>query len=373
MKKILIIAAKLYNDPTGGGGTVLKTLIDTLIDDYQLDLILYRTPVKDYYQHPQLKTYFHPIKFRSLNKFERRIKNIEWNMQYLNDNHDLYSYEKIIIVHISKLFGFEILSKDILAKTIIFPMYLTPSYKRSNEVVSDAYFDAEKRVLGLVGKIITPSLSEKEDLLQFYQVDESKIKVIPRGIDNVFLNEQRLGFHFPIKLITVSSIKPQKNVLESIKILKTLRSLGHNVVLSIIGKVEVQHLYEELISCIDSTEMSPYVDVIQGLPLDLVAEEMHKADLLVLPSRWETFGRVVYEGLASGMPAVIKDNIDCFSHLYKQQFIAPYDTVNEAVKKIAYWIDHLDEYKEASKLAIDFSIQFLSELERKRLYEEITC
>lgn len=373
MKKILIVAAKLYNDPTGGGGTVVKTLIDTLINDYHIDLVLYRTAMTDYYQHENLNTYFHPIKFRSTNKFERRVRNIEWNIEYLLDSHDLYSYEKIIIVHTSKLFGFEILSKAILEKTIVFPMYLTPSYKRSNEIVSDGYYQAEIRALELVGKIITPSISEKDDLLQFYQVDVSKIKVIPRGIDNVFLSEQRVGFHNPIKLITVSSIKPQKNVIESVIILKSLRELGHNIRLSIVGKIEDQNLYEQLVSFIESYGMSSYVEIIQGLSLDLVAKEMQKADILLLPSLWETFGRVVYEGLASGIPAVIKTNIECFNHLYKEQFIAPYNNVSEAVEKIQYWVNHLEEYKEISRLAVDYSIKYLAELERKQLYEEITC
>ena len=78
--------------------------------------------------------------------------------------------------------------------------------------------------------------------------------------------------------------------------------------------------------------MSNYVTIIQGLSQNDLAKAMEKSDIIVLPSLWETFGRVVYEGLSSGLPAVLKKGIDCFSTLYKQDFIFSYNEVNEATE-----------------------------------------
>ena len=189
MNRLLVIAAKLYNDPTGGGGTVVKNLIDTFIDDFKIDLVLYRTPVKDIFKHKNLRTYFHPILFRDDDKFERRILNYEKNLEVLIKEHDLREYHRIIVVHISKMFGFERLESKYLKKTVLFPMYLTPSYMRSDECVLLEYTTLEHRALCSAALIITPSDSEKSDIVNYYSINESKVKVIDRGVNEIFFSQ----------------------------------------------------------------------------------------------------------------------------------------------------------------------------------------
>lgn len=371
MDKLLIVAAKLYNDPTGGGGTVIKHLIDTFIDEYKIDLVEYRTPIEPIFTHKNLTTYFSPILHRSTNKFKRRIINASYCLNYLISHFDLKSYKKIIIVHASKMFGFESLEQEILDRTILFPMYLTPSYLRSNEEVPQEYSLLEKTSLNAASHIITPSQSEKDDLINYYGVDESKITLIERGIDDVFVALPKTQLSQPIKLISVSAIKTQKNTIESIYILKRLRDIGIGAHLTIIGRIESKELMNQIDDYIDMESLGNHVTLLEGVPINIVAEKMKKSDLLILPSFWETFGRVVYEGFASGLPAIIRADIACFSEITKEPFVFTYRAVDEAVAAIENLLIHGECYHELSKDAVVFAKKYQSNFEAIRFKEAI--
>lgn len=371
MDKLLIVAAKLYNDPTGGGGTVVKNLIDTFIDNFKIDLVLYRTPTHDFYKHKNLKTYFHPILYRHDDKFERRILNYKYNFDYLINQYDLSAYKKIIIIHTSKMFGLENLDMDILSKTVLFPMYLSPSYKRSNECVPLKYTELEQKVLNAAFKIVTPSESEKNDLINFYNIDSKKVEVINRGVNEVFFSQPKEQFNDPLKLIVVSTIKEQKNVIESVQILKSLRDYSLKAHLTIIGKVESPNLYEDLKFFVKKNDLLDSTTLIQGVDQNELALEMKKSDILILPSLWETFGRVVYEGLSSGLPTIIREGIDCFSNLYKEDFIFPYATIDQAVFSILELCKKVRRFNILSEKAINYASQFSSLIEQKKLREVI--
>jgi glycosyltransferase involved in cell wall biosynthesis len=373
MDKLLIVAAKLYNDPTGGGGTVVKNLIDLFIDDFEIDLVLYRTPTNDFYKHNNLKTNFHPIYYRDYNKFTRRILNYEYNFKYLNGQYNLDLYRKIIIIHTSKMFGLEKLAQKHLKKIVLFPMYLSPAYRRSNETVPPDYTELEQKALNSANYIITPSESEKNDIVNYYNIEEGKLEVVNRGVNEVFFNQPRDKIHFPIKLLVVSTIKEQKNIIESAYILKILIDSGLIASLSVIGRIESSSLYDELEKYLELNSLSKYFSLIQGVNQNELAKEMRKADILILPSLWETFGRVVYEGLATGLSVVIRKGIDCFANLYEQDFIFSYTTIDEAAEQIIKLSKDDKLYRMISAKAINFSEKFSSLIENKKLKEAILC
>ena len=276
-----------------------------------------------------------------------------------------------MVIHASKMFGFEILDSRILKKTILFPMFLSPSYCRSGESVPKEYTELEKSALKCVGQIITPSQSEKEDISHNYQVNPQKIHIIPRGVDDAFFSEGRFRPGDPLGLITVSSIKPQKNVIESLFILNRLSLANKNVHLTIIGRVESEQIYKEMLDYIVQNALTDRVTIIFGCSLGEVAESMRKADILILPSLWETFGRVVYEGFAAGLPALVRPNIECFSELEKNEFVFPYRSLDEAVQIITDFSVKERWYEQLSKKASNFALQYRSDREKTSIREVI--
>jgi len=227
--------------------------------------------------------------------------------------------------------------------------------------------------LDAVSKIITPSQSEKDDLVNFYNTDSNKIEVINRGVNEVFFGNPKHKLQNPLRLIVVSTIKEQKNVIESVRILKRLRDFDHDAQLTIIGKIESNSLYNDILNYIESNDLSDNTILIQGVQQIELAIEMKKSDILILPSLWETFGRVVYEGFSSGLPVVLRKEIDCFSNLYKEDFVFPYSTIDEAVFSIIKLSKESEKYHALSLKAIKFATQFSSLIERKRLKEVILC
>ena len=108
-------------------------------------------------------------------------------------------------------------------------MYLSPSYKRSGEYPPDEYIAEECSALCSAGKILTPSDSEKQDMIRVFGIDENKIKVIPRGYSS-YIKPVEKQTHFPIELLYIASIKEQKNTKEAIVLLKELSE--HAIVVS---------------------------------------------------------------------------------------------------------------------------------------------
>jgi glycosyltransferase involved in cell wall biosynthesis len=373
MDKLLIIAAKFYNDPTGGGGTVVKNLIDIFIEDFEIDLVLYRTPINDYYTHENLKTHFHPVFYKRKNKFVRRIINYQYNLDYLIDEYNMDAYIKIIVIHVSKMFGFEKLDDKHLRKTVLFPMFLSPSYRRSNENVPSKYVSLEQKALNSAGKIITPSISEKSDMINFYNIDENKLEVVRRGVNELFFQQPRCKMHMPLKLLVVSTIKEQKNVIEAIYILKKLQDLGLSVNLTIIGRIESTSLYHDIETYIKLHDLIESVSLIQGVKHNELAEEMKESDILILPSLWETFGRVAYEGLSSGLSVFVRKGIDCFSNLYEKDFVFSYTTVDEAANLILDLSRNIERYRKVSAASINYANNFSSLIESIKLKEVILC
>ena len=371
MNKILIIAAKFYNDPTGGGGTLVKQLIDTLIEDHRVDLVLFRSRVENYYKHKNLGTHFNPVKERTNNKFLRRISNYEHNIQYLEKNFNLSSYKRILVVHVSKMFGFEKFNSNIKSKIILFPMYLSMSYERSKELVPNEYKILESSALKIANRIITPSLSERSDLTQNYKISASKVRVISRGVDEFFYFEHRQPPGNELKLITVSSFKPQKNVIESVKILNILLSKGINCKLTLIGSVDYPIVFQEILDFISEQRVERHVEIFHKLSLKEVALHMQKSDVLLLPSHWETFGRVVYEGFASGLPAIVNSSSSCFNGIETFKCLQKYASTQEAAKLILDLFLNKDYYSAISQEALNLSKNFPTLKESKLLLEEI--
>ena len=132
-------------------------------------------------------------------------------------------------------------------------------------------------------------------------IAESKIHVINNGVELAefypgLAERKALGLPENVTLaLFVGDIKlPRKNLETLLKALKTLP----DVHLAVVGKLK----------------RSPYVNQVQKLGLSGrvhflgfrqdVSEIMRAVDFFVLPSRYDTFGLVVLEAMASGLPVI---------------------------------------------------------------------
>jgi glycosyltransferase involved in cell wall biosynthesis len=371
-EKVLLITGK-FPDVTSdidGGSIMVSHLIDALHDNCILDVVFTRTSNASFKTIDGVKnTFFHTNKTRNENKFLRRLANFEWNSKMFLKL--IPQYDKVIIIHCSKAFGLENLSEELLSKVILFPMYLTSSYLRSNELVPSKYSEAEQKILSKISKIITPSQSEKEDIIKDYRVAESKIIVIPRAINSNINGKLRLNSKSN-KLIYIGAIKKQKRNDDAIILLSEIKKMGLKSHLYLVGSIQDNELYTQCLDLINNLDLENDITFCGVLSQKEIAILLNEMDINISVSRWETFGRGIFEGLCSGLPSVVYDNIDCLvEYANENNGITYVDNLKTMVDTVYDLCTNPTFYRSQSQKAIDLSSQFSIEKQKEKLLNEI--
>jgi glycosyltransferase involved in cell wall biosynthesis len=163
--------------------------------------------------------------------------------------------------------------------------------------------DAERTVLRSVTAVVTTSGWTRCWLLQAYALPRDRVHVAEPGVDRADLAPPSPGGH---RLLCVAACTPGK---------------GHDVLLAALAAVP--HLAWSCV-CVGSVRTDPaHVERLHRQARDAgIADRVQlagprtgpdllatyaTADLLVLPSRFETYGMVVAEALAHGLPVLTTD------------------------------------------------------------------
>ncbi len=315
------------------------------------------------------KVTFHTNKVRHENKFIRRLKNTDWNSNYLSQL--CVKYDKIIIIHCCKAFGLENLPKKILDKFILFPMYLTSSYVRSNEIVPIEYTDYEHKILSKNIKIITPSEAEKKDIIIDYGVAEQNISVIPRAI-NLHINSKVRKLSISNNIIYIGSIKKQKNNHKAIELIYELKKKNINSHLYLVGGVQDDEVFSHCKKLTSQLGLINNVTFCGVLSQKEIAELLNNMDINISVSSWETFGRGIFEGLCAGLPTLVFDNIDCLTeYTEKDNGIFYVKDVKDMTEQVYNLCTDSGLYQEQSIKAVKNKERFTVNKQKQMLIEEI--
>ncbi len=155
--------------------------------------------------------------------------------------------------------------------------------------------------------VFVPSNSTANELIQ-KGISPQKIQLFPRGIDiQRFHPSKRNGYleeHYQIgagiKLLYVGRISKEKNLQHLEKVFRTLTETRQDVHLVLVG---------------DGPYLSEMQANMKGLPCTFtgylegedLAAVYASSDLFVFPSTTDTFGNVVLEAQASGIPVIVTD------------------------------------------------------------------
>jgi glycosyltransferase involved in cell wall biosynthesis len=131
-----------------------------------------------------------------------------------------------------------------------------------------------------------------------------KAQVIANVLDPVFeepvVHRNRSGR--PTRFLTVASLDDKKGIDVLLKAFQQAFQGSSDVVLQIAGKGPLLH---DLCSLRDQLGLHSVVHFLGSKPKQEIVKLMDEADCFVLPSRVETFGVVVIEALARGLPVVV--------------------------------------------------------------------
>jgi glycosyltransferase involved in cell wall biosynthesis len=160
-----------------------------------------------------------------------------------------------------------------------------------------------KIVLELSEKVITNS----EELAKyFYSENDLKVEVIhPLNLNFQSLNTNKIPSK-SLRLGVVGTLSENKGQIFAVEAIKNLIEIGFEVSLELYGGSDPMYL-KTLISYIESHGLNSYVNF-YGFVADR-SEIYSNIDILLIPSRYEAYGRTALEGMQSSIPVIISDSV----------------------------------------------------------------
>jgi UDP-glucose:(heptosyl)LPS alpha-1,3-glucosyltransferase len=160
-------------------------------------------------------------------------------------------------------------------------------------------------------KLIAISNSVKEDIIKYYNIPEEKIRVVYSGVNLKEFNPENIKYKKEIRekhgispddilLLFVGNPYERKGLEFVIRALSKIKQ--KNVKLLVSGRDEPERFQ----SLANELGLTNRVIFRVGLFTD-VNKYFSASDIFVLPSLYETFGLVVIEAMASGLPVIVSN------------------------------------------------------------------
>jgi D-inositol-3-phosphate glycosyltransferase len=191
-----------------------------------------------------------------------------------------------------------------------------------DEIADIHRLEGEQQVMDLADRIVAATPAEVEQLTSLYQVDPDKISIIPPGVDvshfyPIPKDEAKAVIGIPSEaqmILFVGRIEPLKGVDTLLRAMALMREDCHiehcNYHLAIIGGDPNDHPVDT------DSEMYRLKTLCHELGLDEAVLFLGKrdqttlpyyysaAEVLVMPSYYESFGMVALESMACGTPVI---------------------------------------------------------------------
>jgi glycosyltransferase involved in cell wall biosynthesis len=166
-----------------------------------------------------------------------------------------------------------------------------------------------KRTVEAAARVLTPSEFSRRAILQHYNLDDSKVIVVPNAVSSSFrpvervaaakIVEEKFGVHGPF-ILTVGDLQPRKNHLGLIRafeeVLRQHPHLPHRLVF--VGK-ETWYS-KEVHRAVEQSSVRGRVDFTGFVEDSDLLQFYGACDLFVFPSFYEGFGLPILEAMACG-------------------------------------------------------------------------
>ncbi len=171
---------------------------------------------------------------------------------------------------------------------------------------------AEAETIGCCDSICASNPVEADQLLQFYGADPARIELVPPGVDHAFFSpgdragaRAGLGLDDRPTMLFVGRIQPLKGLTVAVEALSMVERDDARLVVvggpsGPGGQAEADRV-EKLVAERGLTDRVTFVD---PQPHHALSTWYRSADVVVVPSRSESFGLVALEAAACGVPVV---------------------------------------------------------------------
>ncbi|MBN1183340.1 MAG: glycosyltransferase family 4 protein [Bacteroidales bacterium] len=162
------------------------------------------------------------------------------------------------------------------------------------------------------------------------------LELIPLGFHSSFIREQKQTAEEGISILTVAELIKLKNVDKVILAIGQLLS-RYKITYTVVGKGPENDSLKKLVK---SLGIENHVHFIESISHDQIANEIYEHDIFIMPSYFETFGRVYFEAMAMGIPIICAKNSGIFG-IFKEGeegISVDHKNVDDIVKNLEYLI-----------------------------------
>lgn len=161
-------------------------------------------------------------------------------------------------------------------------------------------------------RVIAPTEFEKKNIIQHFQIEDSKIEVVLHGVDNSFkkivdqdlLGKVRKKYSLPDHfMFYLGNTEPRKNIHNLLKAYSELTSLDNNVPYLVITNIQASFL-ETVRKNLSLENLSQKIILIGYADSEDLAALYNLADFFLYPSLREGFGLPILEAMACGTPVI---------------------------------------------------------------------
>ena len=170
----------------------------------------------------------------------------------------------------------------------------------------------EAQVIGCCDAICASNPVEAEQLVEFYDAPRERIEMVPPGVDHAFFSPgDRDGARAALELddrptmLFVGRIQPLKGLTVAIESLALLSDRSARLV--VVGGpsgADGAAEWDRVQRLVDDRGVADRVTFVDPQPHHLLSTFYRAADVVVVPSRSESFGLVALEAAACGSPVV---------------------------------------------------------------------
>ena len=164
------------------------------------------------------------------------------------------------------------------------------------------FLPMQKRVAPKLNKIICVSSPSKDDVIEEFLVDDTKIEVILNGIDiDKFVPGSKDLVQVNKIITTASADIPLKGLRYLILALPEILRSFPKTTLTVIGKSPSN---SDVRKIIDKLDLNNIISFRSGISEDEIVSLYHSSEIAVIPSLYEGFGFGAGEAMACGVPLI---------------------------------------------------------------------
>jgi D-inositol-3-phosphate glycosyltransferase len=183
---------------------------------------------------------------------------------------------------------------------------------RASEREAPERLEAERRLVHTLDRIVAATVHERQLLQQLFRVSPQKVAVIPLGVDLERFEprdraQARAELGLPLDghiVLAVGRIEPLKGFDILVRAVAEMTERERTQLILVGGDERANAERQRLLAVAAEAGVADRVQLVGAVPHERLALYYCAADVLAVPSFYESFGLVAVEAMACGVPVV---------------------------------------------------------------------